>query len=82
MYDIVFTKKAANDFDFLTTKIKNRVVRVLTRIRINPYRYLRKLAGTDAFRLRVGDYRIIIDVDERKRTLVILRIGHRKNIYD
>jgi mRNA interferase RelE/StbE len=43
----------------------------------------RKLAGTsDRYRIRVGDYRIIYRVDDGKVTVLVLLIGHRREVYD
>ena len=43
----------------------------------------RKLAGTsDRYRVRVGDYRIIYRVDDGKVTVLVLVIGHRREVYD
>lgn len=36
----------------------------------------------DFFKLRVGDYRVIYDRDAESRTIVVIRIGHRREIYD
>ena len=43
----------------------------------------RKLAGTsDRYRVRVGDYRIIYRIDDGKVTVLVLVIGHRRDVYD
>jgi len=43
----------------------------------------RKLAGTsDRCRIRVGDYRIIYRIDDGKVTVLVLVIGHRREVYD
>jgi mRNA interferase RelE/StbE len=43
----------------------------------------RKLAGTtDRYRVRVGDYRIIYRIDDGKVTVLVLLIGHRREVYD
>ena len=43
----------------------------------------RKLAGTsDRYRIRVGDYRIVYRVDDGKVTVLVLLIGHRREVYD
>jgi mRNA interferase RelE/StbE len=43
----------------------------------------RKLAGTsDRYRIRVGDYRIVYRVDDGKVTVLVLVIGHRREVYD
>jgi mRNA interferase RelE/StbE len=41
----------------------------------------RRLQGTDAFRLRVGDYRVIYDFDVTEQRLDLLFVGHRRDIY-
>ena len=33
------------------------------------------------YRLRVGDYRVILDIDKGKLIVIVLKVGHRKNIY-
>jgi mRNA-degrading endonuclease RelE of RelBE toxin-antitoxin system len=46
-----------------------------------PGRAHHRLQGTDAFRLRVGDYRVIYDFDLKKQRLDLLFVGHRREIY-
>ena len=41
----------------------------------------RKLAGLNAWRVRAGDYRVIYEIDDGSRTVTVLRIGHRREIY-
>jgi len=44
--------------------------------------YLEKLKGyTDKYKIRVGNYRIGITVDQETKTLICQRIAHRKDIY-
>lgn len=45
-----------------------------------PYGY-KKLKGEDAYRIRVGDYRIIYEIDNDKIIVIIVSVGHRKEIY-
>lgn len=40
-----------------------------------------KLSGKDAWRIRVGDYRIIYEIDDNKLNILIITLGHRKEIY-
>lgn len=51
----------------------------------NPLKYAKKLTDFNAgtYRFRVGDYRVIFDIDNRRNilALLILKIGHRKEIY-
>ncbi len=82
MYTIIFSDLAKKQLDKLPPDIQKRVMVALERIRIRPEAYLTKLVGEQAYKLRVGDYRIIIDVDNQKLTLFIIKIGHRRDVYD
>ncbi|MEW6036437.1 MAG: type II toxin-antitoxin system RelE/ParE family toxin [Candidatus Micrarchaeota archaeon] len=81
MYNVLFSKSAERDFFAQTTEVQGRVAGVLERISIQPYRYVRKLSGTDVYRLRVGKFRIILDINEESKTIEVLRIGKRDEIY-
>ena len=48
----------------------------------NPFRFLEHLEEVDGFKLRVGDYKAIVDVDNFTKTIKVLKIGHRKNVYE
>ena len=54
---------------------------VLERIKIRPYEYVKKLSGYRYFRLRVGYYRLILDINNKQLMIIVIEIGHRKNIY-
>jgi mRNA interferase RelE/StbE len=41
----------------------------------------RKLAGRDGWRIRVGSYRVVYDIDDSKRIVEILDVGHRRDVY-
>ena len=81
-YTIVFSKKASNQLKKLDKTTQERIFKALERIRIRPEKYVQKLVGSSEFRLRVGDYRLILDIDKERIQILVLKIGHRKNIYD
>lgn len=41
----------------------------------------RKLVGREGWRIRVGNYRVIYEIDEIRHILTILHVGHRRDIY-
>jgi mRNA interferase RelE/StbE len=45
-----------------------------------PFGY-KKLKGEDAYRIRVGDYRIIYEIEDDKIIVIVVSVGHRKDIY-
>jgi mRNA interferase RelE/StbE len=40
-----------------------------------------KLKGEEAYRIRVGDYRIIYEIDDDKIIVTVITVGHRKEVY-
>lgn len=81
MYEIVFSEKAKKQFLKLEKDIQKRIVSSLDRIKLRPGAYVTKLVGGTAYRLRVGDYRVIIDIVKGKLIILIIKVGHRKDIY-
>jgi len=81
MYEIEWKEKALDQLEKLETNIQDRIFSVLDRVKINPGRYFKKLAGGNLYRLRVGSYRIIADILQDKLLILVLKVGHRKNVY-
>lgn len=42
----------------------------------------KKLAGREGWRIRVGDYRVIYEIDDRAQSITVMHIGHRRDVYD
>ena len=80
-YEIIFSDKALRQIKKLEKNVQERIIAVLERIRIRPETYVTKLVGDPGYKLRVGDYRIIMDIDNKILRILILKVGHRKNIY-
>jgi len=72
---------AEKHMDRLPNRVVKRINRRFNSISADPYAGARKLSGDPAFRARVGDYRIIYDVDDRARTVTILGVRHRREAY-
>ena len=80
MYEIIITDKAKKKLEKLPFEIQKRIAAVLERIRIRPFYFVKRLVGEPYFRLRVGDYRIILEIQENKLIIMIIDLGHRKEI--
>jgi mRNA interferase RelE/StbE len=80
-YEIFFTDKASKQLKKLEKVDQERIIHALERIRIRPEAHITKLIDDPGYRLRVGDYRVIMDIDKEKLLILILKIGHRKNMY-
>lgn len=82
MYNLIFEKRALENLNKLEPIIKERIWNKLQQCKENPFRFLEHLEDIDGFKLRVGDYRAIVDVNNSTKTIHVLKVGHRKNIYD
>jgi mRNA interferase RelE/StbE len=81
MYRIFFAQKAKKQFIKLPNNIQKRMLNALDRIKIRPEVYVSKLVGDAAYRLRAGDYRVIMDLDKGKLVILVIKVGHGRNIY-
>jgi len=81
MYTIEFTQEARKDLAKLTKETQIRVSAALDRIMIRPHAHVVRLVGSPHYRLRVGAYRIIIDIRQETLLILVIEIGHRKDIY-
>lgn len=82
-YDIEISETAEKQLKKLQRGDQRRVVRAIVALADEPYpRGSRKLSGyNDVFRIRVGRYRVIYSVSGNRLIVIILKIGHRKNVY-
>ena len=80
-YKIVFTRRATRDVSRLEPEVKEQIGDALKRYSKDPLNYARKMVDPSlgSYRFRIGDYRVIFDLEGHK--LIVLRIGHRKEIY-
>ena len=67
--------------DKLQDDIAERIRRKLRQLRDNPFRCLEHHEGANVFKLRIGGYRALIDVDTKKGVVYVRHLDHRKRIY-
>lgn len=80
-YQIFFTDKALKQLKKLEKGDQERIIKSIERIRIRPESHITKLVGDPGYKLRVGNYRIILEIEKEKLIILVLIVGHRKNIY-
>ncbi len=81
MYTVTFDEKAIEHLEKLPKEIRKRIFNKIISTKENPYHFFEKLEGRSEFKLRVGDYRVIADIDSSEIKILVLHIGHRKNVY-
>lgn len=80
-YELVYTRNARREIKKLDRVAQKKLAKALERLAKRPFFYAQKLAlpQLGGYRFRVGNYRVIFDIEDKK--IVILRVGHRREIY-
>jgi len=80
-YELIYTKSAAKDIKKLDLVVKKKIKKKLELYSQKPIFYAKKLikSSLGSYRWRAGNYRVTFDLDKNK--IVILRVGHRREIY-
>jgi mRNA interferase RelE/StbE len=81
-YQVILPKSAQKELDRLPNRIEERMVDALSALKEQPRpAACKKLRGENAWRIRVGDYRAIYEIDDRNARIVVVTIGHRREVY-
>lgn len=82
-YEIEISRTAEKQLRKLPPADQRRVAKAMLALGDDPFpRGSRKLSGyEDVFRIRVGRYRILYSVSEKSLIIIVLKVGHRKDIY-
>lgn len=81
-YRIYILRSAQRELAKLPSPVYERVRDAILELSENPRPVgCLKLRGREGWRLRVGEYRVIYEIDDREGTVTVLHIGHRRDIY-
>lgn len=80
-YRVKFGKKAKKSFLKLPKQIQERIAKKLKLAQPDPFRYFIRLEDRSDYKLRIGKYRALADINQRDRVIEVSKIGHRGDIY-
>ena len=81
-YQVVLKRSAEKDLDALQGSLFERMKRKLLALEEEPRPFgVQKLHGQEAYRLRVGDYRILYLIDDTAKRIDIISVAHRRAAY-
>lgn len=83
MYKILFSKQSLNFFRKLDKSTQERISKKINELKQNPklgIPLVANLAGL--WKLRIGDYRIIYQIKNEELIIFVLKMGHRRNVYE
>jgi len=81
-YKLFIKRSAAKELENLPARQGGRIARKIQALGGNPRpQGSEKLSGEDLYRIRQGDYRILYGIDDTALSIVVIRIGHRRDVY-
>lgn len=84
MYKIVFKREAAKSLSKLPRNVAKTIRQKLEAIAANPYAEnpnAKKLQGREGYRLRVGDWRVLYEIQNDQLVILVLKVAPRGEVY-
>jgi mRNA interferase RelE/StbE len=81
-FEIIWSNSAIRQLKKLDRTVARQIFNKVGELRGDPYPYIIKVVNSPYYRLRVGDYRIILDIERSFARILVLRVGHRESIYE
>jgi mRNA interferase RelE/StbE len=81
-FQVILPKSVQKELNRLPDDIADRILTRLTGLETNPRPSdVKKLKGRAAWRIRIGDYRVIYEIHDRPLQVIVIAIGYRQSIY-
>ena len=81
-YRLLIKRSAVKELEALPAKDRRRMVPRIEGLASEPRPHgCEKLSGLEQYRVRQGDYRVVYGVDDEARVVIVVKIGHRRDVY-
>ena len=81
-FQVILPKSVQKELDWLPDEIVTRILARLSALEATPRPAdVKKLKGRDAWRIRVSDYRVIYEIHDRVSQIIVITVGHRREVY-
>ena len=80
-YQVLLDPKVVKFLERLPNDLSSRIKDKLQLLKENPFNYLEHYEGDDFYKLRIGNYRALIDVDMKNKIIFVRVLDHRGRIY-
>jgi mRNA interferase RelE/StbE len=81
-FAVLLHPKAVKELEKIEHQTRTRITERLKELRNDPVTIGKALKHSDFWSLRIGDYRVIYEIERAKKQVIILFVGHRKKVYD
>ncbi|MDE1767032.1 MAG: type II toxin-antitoxin system RelE/ParE family toxin [Thaumarchaeota archaeon] len=79
-YSIRVTETAKKQLSKIDKQIARRIDGKLLEIASDPFLHVTRLAGLELYKMRVGDYRVLMSIQKDKMIVMVIEIGHERNV--
>ncbi len=80
-YNLQITRNAQKALAKIAEPFQTNIIEKISALANDPYCNTKKLSGREAYRIRVGNYRVIYEIKNNELIVLVINIGHRKDIY-
>ena len=80
-FEVEYSEESLFQLRGLDIPVAKRIIQKIESARSDPHRFFVRLVWRTEYKLRVGDYRVIADIEENIRVIVVRSLGHRRSIY-
>lgn len=81
-YEVKFSTSSLKELKKLPKQIALRITKGIYRLGENPRKgNVRPMVGSKSWRMKIGDYRVIYDIEDKLLKILIIRVRHRKDVY-
>ncbi|MBI4596863.1 MAG: type II toxin-antitoxin system RelE/ParE family toxin [Candidatus Omnitrophica bacterium] len=82
MYGLRYDRRTLKELRPIPARDTARILSVVETLKDNPRRHgVEKMAGSEGYRIRIGDYRVLFTIDDVQRLVTVYRIKHRREVY-
>ncbi len=82
VFTIEYSEESLSQLKKLDKAVIKRIISKIESTKSNPGTFFKRLTGRPEYKLRIGDYRVIADIDYNRKTVFVRSVGHRKNVYE
>ena len=81
-YCVIFSRSARKQMEKLSGGTETRIIAKLSELEANPRPSgCKKLKNRDAWRIRIGDYRVLYEIHDKVLQVIVVTVGHRREVY-
>lgn len=81
-YKLLIKPSAAKELEAISTKDRRKVITKIEALAGEPRPHgCEKLSGQEHYRVRQGDYRVVYEIDDAAQTVLVVKVGQRRDVY-